>query len=206
MLGGEPLHADVVERWREANPSVAVTNGYGPTEFTIHCAEFHLPPGSPAPPGVLPLGRLMPNSRAYVLDAGLRPAPVGVTGELYLAGSGVARGYFRRPGMTAERFVANPFAPGRMYRTGDLARWSADGLLEFAGRVDDQVKLRGHRIELGEIAVVAATHPAVASAAAVLREEGAGGSCATSFPPDRWTTWRRTYGRGCRSTWSRQRT
>jgi len=176
MLCGEALLSDVLEQWRREHPTVAVTSGYGPTEVTLHCAEFKLEPGDAVPAGMVPLGHVMPNSQVYVLDENLRPVPPGVTGELYLAGSGLARGYYRRPGLTSERFVANPFGgPGtRMYRTGDLGRWTADGVVEFGGRVDDQANVRGFRIELGEISAAAVAHPAVAYAAAVVREDRPG--------------------------------
>ncbi|QWF84112.1 non-ribosomal peptide synthetase [Amycolatopsis sp. CA-230715] len=176
VLGGEALLGDALSRWREEHPKATVTNGYGPTEVTIHCAEFRLEPGAPDPSGVVPLGRLLPNSRAYVLDERLRPVAPGVAGELYLAGSGLARGYLRRQGLTAARFVANPFGgPGtRMYRTGDVARWTDDGVLEFAGRADDQVQIRGHRVELGEVAAAVLAQDTVADAAAVLREDRPG--------------------------------
>jgi len=176
VLGGEALLGDALSRWRKEHPAVTVTNGYGPTEVTIHCAEFRLEPGAPDSFGVVPLGRLLPNSRAYVLDGRLRPVAPGVAGELYLAGSGLARGYLRRPGHTSARFVANPFdRPGsRMYRTGDVARWTVDGVLEFVGRADDQVQIRGHRVELGEVAAAVLAQDTVADAAVVAREDRPG--------------------------------
>ncbi|MFF7192063.1 amino acid adenylation domain-containing protein, partial [Streptomyces sp. NPDC008222] len=153
VVGGEQLTGEQLEQWRRSHPAATVVNEYGPTEATVGCVAHQLFSGQPAPAGPVPVGRPAWNTQVYVLDAGLCPVPVGVAGELYVAGAGLARGYLNRPGLTAERFVADPFGvPGsRMYRTGDLVRWGAVGELEYLGRVDDQVKVRGFRIELGEI-------------------------------------------------------
>ncbi|MEV0231421.1 amino acid adenylation domain-containing protein [Nonomuraea sp. NPDC050786] len=163
-IGGEPCPAELVERW--ATPSRRVVDAYGPSETTVYATTADLVPGEP-----VVIGRPVANARAYVLDGRLRPVPAGVVGEIYLAGAGMARGYANRPGLTAERFVANPFGePGeRMYRTGDLGRYDADGVLSYLGRVDTQVKLRGFRVELGEIETVLAAHPGVSVAAAAVR-------------------------------------
>ncbi|MEV6029491.1 non-ribosomal peptide synthetase, partial [Streptomyces sp. NPDC052036] len=176
VVGGEQLTGEQLEQWRRAHPAATVVNEYGPTEATVGCVAHQLFSGQPAPAGPVPVGRPAWNTQVYVLDAGLCPVPVGVAGELYVAGAGLARGYLNRPGLTAERFVADPFGvPGsRMYRTGDLVRWGAVGELEYLGRVDDQVKVRGFRIELGEIESVLAGHPDVAQVAVVVREDRPG--------------------------------
>lgn len=164
VIGGELLTAEMVEQWRRRSPGAVVTNEYGPTEATVGCTFLQVRPEDPAlAPGAVPIGRPMSNSRAYVLDRTLRPVPVGVTGELYTAGAGLARGYHGRPALTASTFLPDPFGePGqRMYRTGDLARWSADGSIDYLGRMDDQVKVRGFRIELGEIESALAALPGV---------------------------------------------
>ncbi|GAA4545283.1 non-ribosomal peptide synthase/polyketide synthase [Amycolatopsis samaneae] len=172
LLGGEALVGEALTEWRAAHPSVTVLNVYGPTEATVNCAEFRIEPGQEIPSGPVPFGRPQGNARLYVLDASLRPVPVGVAGELYLAGEGLARGYLNRASLTAERFVADPFVAGeRMYRSGDLARWNADGELVFAGRADDQVKVRGYRIELGEVEAALTAHPGVSSAVVVVRDD-----------------------------------
>ncbi|MEU9497961.1 amino acid adenylation domain-containing protein [Streptomyces sp. NPDC048196] len=178
VLGGEQLTGEQLAPWRRAQPQATVVNEYGPTENTVGCLTHRVPPGATTGDGPLPIGRPVPNTRAYVLDAWMRLAPPGVTGELYLAGAQLARGYLNRPGLTAERFVADPFGgPGtRMYRTGDLARWTADGLLVFVGRADEQVKLRGYRIEPAEIETTLSRHAAVSQVAVVAREDQASGT------------------------------
>ncbi|MFD7256013.1 amino acid adenylation domain-containing protein, partial [Streptomyces sp. NPDC059895] len=169
VLGAERLEAGLAAKWRAGT---RVWNTYGPTEATVITTAVLLEEGitgEDAPPAI---GRPLPNVRTYVLDAFLRPVPEGVTGDLYVAGSGLARGYINRADLTAERFVACPFGDGdgRMYRTGDLARWSADGQLEFVGRADEQVKIRGFRVELGEVEAVLAAYPGVDRAAVVVRD------------------------------------
>ncbi|MFI0789780.1 amino acid adenylation domain-containing protein [Streptomyces lydicus] len=175
ILGGEALTGEALESWRNQNPGATVINAYGPTELTVNCTQYVIPPGSRLPAGPVPIGRPFSNTRVYVLDDRLRPVPPGVVGELYVSGAGLARGYHGRPGLTAERFVACPFESGaRMYRTGDLVRWNRDGDVEFAGRADEQVKVRGHRIEPGEVQAALAGHPDVAQAVVVAREDAPG--------------------------------
>ncbi|MGP4105095.1 amino acid adenylation domain-containing protein, partial [Nonomuraea sp. KM90] len=174
IFGGEGLRQDHVRGWYEAFPDAAtrLVNMYGITETTVHVTAQELCWEEVRRHDRVSAGRSLPNYRTYVLDGGLSPVPVGVTGEVYVAGDGQARGYLGRPGLTASRFVASPFDPGqRMYRSGDLARWRAGGVLEFAGRSDDQVKIRGFRIELGEIETALAGHPAIAQAAVIVRED-----------------------------------
>ncbi|MET0395456.1 MAG: non-ribosomal peptide synthase/polyketide synthase [Longimicrobiaceae bacterium] len=171
LLGGEPVPAELVRATREACPGARIWNLYGPTEATANATAARLEPG-----GRVSIGRPVDNVQAYVLDAELNPVPVGVPGELYVAGAGVARGYLGRPDLTAGAFLPGPSgAPGsRMYRTGDRACWRADGELEYLGRADRQVKIRGFRIEPGEIEAALLAHPGVGEAVAVAREDPPG--------------------------------
>ncbi|WP_175408648.1 non-ribosomal peptide synthetase [Streptomyces sp. TRM64462] len=168
IVGTEAVPSELIARWSDR---LRVVVAYGLTEATVNSTLWL---ADPERPGAAPIGRPDPNTRTYVLDSALRPVPVGADGELYVAGRGLARGYLGRPGLTAERFVADPYAdePGaRMYRTGDRVRWGADGNLEFLGRADGQIKIRGHRIEPGEVESAFMACPGIAQAAVLVRED-----------------------------------
>src|SRR6185437_1769694 len=173
--GGDVVPAAAVRRVLAACPALTVVDGYGPTETTTFATCYPMPAAG-AVPDLVPIGAPLDNTRAYVLDGGLRPVPPGIPGQLHIAGAGLARGYLNQPGLTAARFIACPFGPpgDRMYATGDLARWSPGGQLEFTGRADEQVKIRGFRIEPGEIETALLRHPAIAHAAVIAREDTPG--------------------------------
>ncbi len=196
---GETLPAALARRFAAAAPDALLYNLYGPTEAAVSITSHQVGRFDEL---AVPIGRPAWNSQVYVLDSRLRPVPVGVAGELYLAGGQLARGYFGRADLTADRFVANPFQPGaRMYRTGDLVAWNTEGELDYRGRTDFQVKIRGFRIELGEIDAVLATHAEVDFAITIGRENSAGATALVSYvvtaedrviDPDRlirWAAW-----------------
>jgi amino acid adenylation domain-containing protein/non-ribosomal peptide synthase protein (TIGR01720 family) len=172
VIGGDVLSATRASKFQTVGVACRMFNSYGPTESCINASTYELSKRSPS--RTVPIGRPLSNYRLYVLNDNLEPVPLGVGGELYVAGVGLARGYLNRPGLTAERFVANPFEPPgeRMYRTGDLARWHSDGNLEFLGRVDQQVKVRGFRVELGEIEAALRSDGRVRDAVAAASGEG----------------------------------
>ncbi|SIO25198.1 amino acid adenylation domain-containing protein [Singulisphaera sp. GP187] len=173
IVAGDFCPRDLPDRLRTLLPATDLFNEYGPTEATVWCT-VHLCDHQET--GIVPIGRPIANTQIYVLDPGMRPVPIGVAGELYIGGEGVARGYLDRPALTAERFLPDPFGkPGaRLYQTGDLARWRADGTLECLGRLDHQVKIRGHRIELGEVEDALHDHPSVLAAVALARPDAQG--------------------------------
>ena len=172
VIGGEALVGESLTYWQQHAPGTRLINEYGPTETVVGCCVYEVGLGETIS-GDVPIGRPIQNMQLYILDEQLNPVAGGMTGEIYISGDGLARGYFRRPDATAERFIANPFSetPGaRMYKTGDLARFLADRNIEFLGRNDNQVKIRGYRIELGEVETALIQHPRVADAVVVARE------------------------------------
>jgi acyl-coenzyme A synthetase/AMP-(fatty) acid ligase/acyl carrier protein len=175
ITSGEALPGSVANRFLTEFPGTRLLNFYGSSEASADSVWAEVMPGDGAD-GAVPIGRPIGNTRVFVLDSALRPVPPGVAGELYVAGAGLARGYLRRQGLTAQRFVACPFAVGeRMFRTGDVVRWSDEGRLEYVGRADDQVKVRGFRVELGEVESALLDHPGVGQAVVIARTEESGG-------------------------------
>lgn len=177
LIGGEALSVPHVRRALAALPRTQIINGYGPTENTTFTCCYVIPPSLPTNILSIPIGRPIANTHVYILDQNLQPLPIGVTGELYIGGEGLAQGYLNQPELTAERFIAHPFngEPGaRLYKTGDMARYLPDGNIEFVGRRDHQVKLHGFRIELGEIETLLERHPSVQHAVVLLQEERPG--------------------------------
>jgi amino acid adenylation domain-containing protein len=175
VCSGEELTASLQHQFFQRLPGVRLSNLYGPTEAAVDVTFWECRPEDRGPR--VPIGRPISNTRMYVLDSRGRAVPIGITGEIYIAGAGVGRGYWNRAELTAERFVADPFSSdpqARMYRTGDLGRWRADGTIDYLGRNDDQVKIRGFRIELGEIEAQLALHEQVKEAAVIARQEATG--------------------------------
>jgi len=176
VIGGENLVAESLLLWRKFAPGMRLINEYGPTETVVGCCTYEVKADDPAS-GSVPIGRPIANTQLYILDRYMNPVPIGVIGELYIGGAGVARGYLNRPELNKERFLADPFssqAGARLYKTGDVARYRNDGILEYLGRVDNQVKVRGYRIELGEIEATLASDPRVKSCAVLVREDEPG--------------------------------
>ncbi|WP_225931225.1 non-ribosomal peptide synthetase [Leptolyngbya sp. 7M] len=177
VIGGEALTAGHLTDWRSLAPHSQFVNEYGPTETVVGCCVYTIPADlDSSRTASIPIGRPIHNTELYILDSYLQPVPIGVPGELYIGGIGVGRGYFHRPDLTAARFIPNPFLASnasdtRLYKTGDRARYLADGTIEYLGRIDQQVKLRGFRIELEEIAAVLEQHPLVQAATVVVKTD-----------------------------------
>lgn len=176
IIGGEALFAESLHFWRTHAPHIRIINEYGPTEAVVGCCVYELPLNFDGA-GAVPIGQPIANAQLYVLDDRLQPVPVGVSGELFIGGAGLARGYLNQPDLTAEKFIPHPFSSShgeRLYRTGDLARHLSDGQIEYQGRLDEQVKLRGYRIELDEIRATLKEHSAVQDSVVLLREDTPG--------------------------------
>jgi non-ribosomal peptide synthetase component F len=151
LVGVEAIKGETINKFYKLNKDIEIVNGYGPTEATI-CSTFYKVKGNEVQDKSVPIGRPVGNTSIYILNSLLKAVPAGIAGEIFISGTGVARGYLNKPELTAERFVDNPFEAGtKMYKTGDLARWLPDGNIEFLGRADNQVKIRGYRVELGEV-------------------------------------------------------
>lgn len=176
ILGGEACSWNLIAQIENYAPECLIFNHYGPTEATVGVLTYAIQPGQTGDRGeTVPIGRPLANTQVYLLDSYLQPVPIGVPGDLYIGGAGVARGYLNQPILSSEKFIPNPYASGeRLYKTGDLARYLPDGNIEFIGRIDNQVKIHGYRIELGEIEAVLSQHPAVQEVVVTAREDRQG--------------------------------
>ncbi|MED1724568.1 non-ribosomal peptide synthetase [Brevibacillus parabrevis] len=193
VVGGEPLRTSLVKDLsaKFAGESFKITNVYGPTECTVDSTYYHVDPNSLHERKAVPIGSPLANQQIYILDQSGHLLPEGATGEIYIAGKGVARGYLNRTELTNERFVDHPYSPGeKMYRTGDTGRWLSDGSIEYVGRMDNQVKIRGHRVEIGEIEAYLLTHNDIRQAVVMAREDGEGHKylCAYVVADRMWKT------------------
>jgi amino acid adenylation domain-containing protein len=176
IIGGEALFGNNLSVWRDHAPQTRIINEYGPTETVVGCCVYEVTDRTCLSTRI-PIGRPIANTQLYVLDRLLQPVPIGIKGELYIGGDGVAQGYWQREELTTERFIANPFSDdrsARLYKTGDLVRYLPDGNLDYLGRIDDQVKIRGFRIELGEIEAVLRQHPSIDESTVIVREDRPG--------------------------------
>ncbi|TCW37424.1 gramicidin S synthase 2 [Laceyella sacchari] len=181
IFGGEALAPSMLKPWRERYPQTKLINMYGITETTVHVTYKEITERE-IESNVSNIGVPIPTLKVYVLDEQMNPVPIGVAGEMYVSGAGVTRGYLNRPELTAERFIEDPFNPGaRMYKSGDLARWLSDGTLEYLGRIDHQVKIRGHRIELGEIETKLLEHPAINECVVMARTDESGAAYLAAY-------------------------
>ncbi|MEH2243328.1 amino acid adenylation domain-containing protein [Nostoc sp.] len=176
ILGGEASSWNLIEQIQQINPECQILNHYGPTEATVGVLTYLVEKVPTVPESqTVPIGKAIANNRIYLLDAFGQPVPIGLPGELHIGGAGLARGYLHRPELTAQKFIEHPLIPGeRLYKTGDLARYLPDGNIEFIGRIDQQVKIHGFRVELGEIEAALAKHPAISQSVVILREDEPG--------------------------------
>ncbi|MBD2515136.1 amino acid adenylation domain-containing protein [Nostoc sp. FACHB-973] len=176
IIGGENLLAESVTFWQDVAPNTILVNEYGPTETVVGCCIYQVPVGKHVS-GSIPIGKPIANTQLYILDQYLQPVPMGVAGELYIGGVGLARGYLNQPELTALKFIPNPFSKqegDRLYKTGDLVRFLPSGDIEYIGRIDNQIKIRGFRVELGEIEAVINQHPSVSASVAIVQEDKPG--------------------------------
>ncbi|MBD2677471.1 MULTISPECIES: non-ribosomal peptide synthetase [Nostoc] len=183
IIGGENLLAESITFWQDVAPDTILVNEYGPTETVVGCCIYQIPIGKHTS-GSIPIGKPIANTQLYILDQYLQPVPTGVAGELHISGIGLARGYLNQPELTALKFIPNPFskqAGDRLYKTGDLVRFLPSGDIEYIGRIDNQIKIRGFRVELGEIEAVINQHPSVSASVAIVREDKPGNQNLTAY-------------------------